>query len=75
VYREAAKLGIELDGARVSAGGGFDTDTWRSTGITYSVQISSPAPAERLARLLDIVDSVAEIPRAIRQGAPVQRIK
>src|SRR5713226_10160159 len=41
VYREAAVLGIELEGVRVSAGGGFDTSTWRSTGISYSVEVSS----------------------------------
>ena len=74
VYREAARLGIELDGVRVSAAGGFDTDNWRSTGINYSVEVSSPAPIEQVAHLLDIVDSVAEIPRALRWGAPVQRI-
>src|SRR5258707_2339099 len=65
VYREAAQLGIELDGVRVSAAGGFDTDNWRSTGINYSVEVSSPAPIEQVAHLLDIVDSVAEIPRAL----------
>jgi hypothetical protein len=27
-----------------------------------------------LAHLLDVVDEVAEIPRAIRSGAPVQRV-
>src|SRR5258707_369745 len=36
LYREAAALGIELKGARVIAAGGFDTATWRSTGICYS---------------------------------------
>ena len=73
VYREAAALGIELDGVRVSAAGGFDTDTWASTGISYAVEVSSGAPAGEVARLLEVVDRVAEIPRAIRAGAPVQR--
>jgi hypothetical protein len=66
-------LGIEIDGVRVSASGGY-ADTWASTGITYSIQLDSPATAEDLAHLLDIVDTVAEIPRAIRSGAPVQRV-
>lgn len=74
VYREAALLGIELNGVRVSASGGFDTDTWDSTGISYSVHMSSPAPAEKLAHLLEAVDAVAEIPRALRSGTRVQRI-
>jgi uncharacterized OsmC-like protein len=74
VYREAAALGIGLDGVRVTAAGGFDTATWRSTGIDYSVQISSDAPADQLAHLLEVVDQVAEIPQAIRAGATVRRV-
>jgi uncharacterized OsmC-like protein len=73
VYREAAALGIELDGVRVSAGGEFNTETWQSTGIDYSVELRSAAAGDELARLLDVVDAVAEIPRAIRSGAPVRR--
>ena len=74
LYREAATLGIELTGARVIAAGGFDTATWRSTGICYSVEVSSDAPADQLAHLFDVVDQVAEIPRAIRAGASVGRV-
>jgi uncharacterized OsmC-like protein len=74
LYREAATLGIELKGARVVASGGFDTATWQSTGISYSVKVSSDAPADQLARLLELVDQVAEIPRAIRAGASVGRV-
>jgi len=74
IYREAATLGVELQGVRVHAAGDFDTNTWASTGITYSVQVSSYASSEELAHLLDVVDEIAEIPRAIRAGAPVQRV-
>ena len=73
VYREAAELGLELEGVRVHASGGFDTRRWVSTGISYSVQIDSSASTEQLDHLLAVVDAVAEIPRAIRSGAPVQR--
>jgi uncharacterized OsmC-like protein len=75
VYREAAALGIELKGVRVTAAGGFDTATWQSTGIEYSVEVSSDAPAGQLAHLLEAVDQVAEIPRAIRAGATVRRLQ
>jgi hypothetical protein len=57
----------------VIAAGGFDTATWRSTGIAYSVEVSSDAPADQIAHLL-VVDHVAEIPKAIRAGATVQRV-
>src|SRR5258706_1769341 len=45
VYPEAAALGLELNGVRVSATGGVDTRALASTGITHSVDISSGAPA------------------------------
>ncbi|MET8364452.1 OsmC family protein [Micromonospora sp. NPDC005194] len=73
VYREAGELGIRIHGVRVSAEGGFDTQTWISRGITYQVELSSPASAEELALLLNRVDDVAEIPRAIRAGTTVRR--
>jgi hypothetical protein len=74
LYREAEALGIELKGIRVIAAGGFDTATWRSTGIEYSVQVSSDALADQLAQLLEVTDRVAEIPQAIRAGATVRRV-
>jgi hypothetical protein len=73
VYREAAALGIDVSGVRVTAGGGFDTATWQSTGIGYSVDVSSEAPADDLTHLLAVVDDVAEIPRALRAGTGVRR--
>ncbi len=56
----------------VEADGSFD-DEWRSTGIEYSVTLDSAASAEDLERLSAVVDEVAEIPRAVRAGAPVRR--
>ena len=44
LYREAAALGIGLQGVRVTATGGFDPATRQSTGIDYSVEVSSDAP-------------------------------
>jgi uncharacterized OsmC-like protein len=74
LYREAAVLGLDLHGVRVTAAGGFDPATWQSTGIDYSVEVRSDAPADQLAHLLEAVDQAAEIPRAIRAGATVRRI-
>jgi hypothetical protein len=73
IYREADGLGIRIDGVRVRASGGFDVESWASTGIVYGVEVDSPASSDELARLLDRVDDVAEIPRAIRAGATVRR--
>jgi uncharacterized OsmC-like protein len=74
VYREAAGRDLPLTGVRVTASGGFDPDTWASTGITYRVTIDAALAADDLDALLAAVDAVAEIPRAIRAGAPVTRV-
>jgi hypothetical protein len=75
VYREAANLGLDLLGVRVSASGGFSTETWQSTGIGYVVELDSTASEGEIETLLRLVDSVAEIPKAIRAGASVERIR
>jgi hypothetical protein len=46
-------------------------DTRCMEGIEYSVTIDARASTEDLKRLRAVVDEVAEIPRAVRAGAPV----
>ena len=70
-YREAERLGVQVDGVSVEADGNFDEE-WCSTGIEYSVTIDARASTEDLNRLRVVVDEVAEIPRAVRAGAPVK---
>jgi hypothetical protein len=73
LYREAERLRLSIDGARVRAIGGFDTTTWSSTGINYQVAVSSEAGGEEIRHLLAVVDDVAEIPKALRSGTTVAR--
>jgi uncharacterized OsmC-like protein len=75
VYREAENLGLAVLGVRVSASGGFDTRTWQSTGISYAIEVDTTAPADEVDALLQRVDAVAEIPRSIRAGASVDRVR
>lgn len=74
VHREAERLGVDIAGVRVAAWGGFDTESWRSTGVEYRVELSSTASQDEVERLLSVVDEVAEIPKALRQGAEVQHV-
>lgn len=73
LYREAAARGLQLDGVRVSASGGFDQETWQSTGIGYVVEVDSPAGKVEVDELIRVVDEIAEIPRAVRATAEVER--
>jgi hypothetical protein len=72
-FREGESLGVPLAGVRVTAQGGFDTERWVSTGISYAVEVDSQAADDALAKLLDRVDEVAEIPRVLRAGMTVER--
>ena len=74
VFREAERLGVIVHGVRVTASGDFNIETWESTGIGYMVDIDSPTSADELDVLLEAVESVAEIPKSIRAGAPVERM-
>ena len=74
VYREASSLGLDIAGVRVTAEGDFDRETWRSTGVAYTVEISSEATEADVGRLLAVVDDVAEIPKAVRAQAVVRRV-
>jgi uncharacterized OsmC-like protein len=73
VYREATSLGVHVDGVRVQATGTFDTESWRSNGIVYNVEIDSPNLPADVDRLVATVDEIAEIPRVLRAGAQVRR--
>lgn len=72
VFREAGADGLTVAGVAVTARGGFDHD-WSSSGVTYAVDVDSTEDETVLAGLLARVDDVAEIPRAVRHGAPVER--
>jgi hypothetical protein len=72
-FRESQALGVPVSGVRVVARGSFNTESWISRGITYSVEIDSPASPDELDKVLTRVDEVAEIPRVLRAGTSVER--
>jgi hypothetical protein len=74
-FREAIGRDLPVAGVRVSARGEFDQETWQSTGIAYDVEVDSPASADDVASLLEQVDRVAEVPRALRAGMTVERAR
>lgn len=74
VYREARARTLAVSGVYVTAEGGFEEDTWASTGVEYSVAVDSGLAPEVVDELVLIVEQVAEIPRALRQGVDVRRV-
>lgn len=72
LYREADRLGLPLNGVRVTASGAFGEE-WESRGIEYAVALDTSLSDDQLSGLMRTVDEVAEIPRTLRRGTTVVR--
>lgn len=75
LYREAARLGIPIDGAEVEASAEFPGIGLAASNISYRAKVHSPAPAADLQRLLHETDAVAEVHNTVRAGVPVRLIQ
>ena len=71
LYREAATMGIELDGVEITVDGDFPARGSGSTPISVDLVVRSTAPEDRVRELIAEVERVAEIPRAIREGPAI----
>jgi putative redox protein len=72
LYREAATMGVDLDGVEITVDGDFPSRGSGSTPITVDVIVRSEAPEAKVRKLIAEVERVAEIPRAIREGPPIE---
>ncbi|MGZ4212341.1 MAG: OsmC family protein, partial [Actinomycetota bacterium] len=72
LFREAARGGITLHRVRVVARSDYVGDPAVSTPIEYDVELDGDASEDDLKRLLDRVDSIAEIPNSLRGGTEVR---
>jgi len=71
LYREAATMGIELDGVEITVDGDFPARGSGSTPVSVEVVVRSSAPEARVRALIAEVERVAEIPRAIRDATAI----
>ena len=74
LYREAARLQIELTAVEVEASAEFDGIGLAARDVQYRARIMSPASAELVEQLLRETDAVAEVHNTLRAGAAVTRI-
>jgi uncharacterized OsmC-like protein len=72
LYREAATMGIEIDGVEIAVEGDFAGRGSPSSPIAVSMTVRSSAPEERLGELVAEVERVAEIPRSIRESTRIE---
>jgi uncharacterized OsmC-like protein len=74
LYREAARLRIELTEVEVEASAEFDGVGLAARDIAYRARIASPAAADRIEQLLRETDAVAEVHNTLRAGTAVRRL-
>ena len=75
LFREAAKLGLQLRRVAVRVSSDYVGDPAVSTPITYTVSVDSDAPPEEIERLIAHVDRIAEIPNSLRAGTEVRLVR
>ena len=75
LYREAARLGIPIQGAEVEASAEFPGVGLAASNISYRAKVHSSAPPADVERLLRETDAVAEVHNTIRSGVPVRLIQ
>ena len=74
LYREAARLGIQVDGCEVVASAQFNGVGLAAESVVYSAKVESSAAPEQIELLLAETDRLAEIHNTLRSGCTVQRV-
>ena len=74
LYREAARLQIELTEVEVEASAEFDGIGLAARDVSYRARIRSSASPERIEQLLRETDAVAEVHNTLRAGTQVRRL-
>ena len=72
LYREAARLGLVLDGVRVEALAEFAGVGLAASDVRYRASVQSSASPEAIAQLLRETDAVAEVHNTLRKGVAVE---
>jgi organic hydroperoxide reductase OsmC/OhrA len=74
IYREAARLGLQVALVEVEAQADFEGIGLAAKRISYRARVESPAPAAAIDELLRQTDAVAEIQNTVRAGAEISRL-
>ena len=72
LFREAAKLGLQIEDVHVEVGADWGGDPVRARNVTFSVSVTGKASEQEILRLIHHTDKVAEIPNSLRLGADVK---
>jgi putative redox protein len=71
IWREAAKMGIEVKSVDVDVEGEFG-ESGRAQNVTFSVRVEADASEDEIRKLVEHTDRVAEIHNSLRMGTEVR---
>ncbi len=71
IYREAAKLGIQVEQVEVEVQGDFGNEGDPARNVTYHARVTARAGADQIRELMRQTDRVAEIQNTLRSATPV----
>jgi uncharacterized OsmC-like protein len=74
VYREAARLGIEVTRVEVECSAEFPAEGAPASDVRYSTRITAKAAAEQIRALAEAADRMAEVQNTVR-GATTVRLE
>jgi organic hydroperoxide reductase OsmC/OhrA len=74
LWREAARLGLQLDAVEVEASASFPEAGLGARDVRYRAWIASPEPAAAIDELLRATDAAAEVQATLREGVEVTRV-
>jgi uncharacterized OsmC-like protein len=66
IYREAAALGIQVEGVEVEVAGDFGAEGEPARNLAYRAQVTAHASQEQIQELMQITDRKAEIHNTLR---------
>ena len=75
VYREAARLHIDVSDVEVEAQADFGGVGRAASHVKYRARIESSAPKAEIATLLEQTDAVAEVQNTVRAGASITLVE
>ncbi len=74
IYREAARMQLNVTAVEVEAMADFDGVGLAASNVRYRARIESPEAPDAIERLLRETDAVAEVHNTLRRGVPVQLV-
>jgi uncharacterized OsmC-like protein len=75
LYREAARMGVPIEGVLVEATAEFTGVGLAARNIHYRAVVESSASVEQVERLLEETDAVAEVQNTVRSGVAVRLVR